>query len=150
MSLHICEVTKDNWRAVAALSVSEQQSHFIESNAYSLAESLFEKKGISVGLYDGDTLVGYAMYGWPSPVTESAWLDRFMIDYKYQRKGYAKRFLPILVQTIQQQYCCKKVFLSLHPDNKPAQILYESFGFQLNGEMDDSGPVFGVVMEWEA
>ncbi|WP_313799556.1 GNAT family N-acetyltransferase [Cytobacillus sp.] len=147
MSLHIREVTADNWRLVAGLSVSEQQTQFIESNAYSLAESKFENKGISVGLYDGEVLVGYAMYGWPSNVTQSAWLDRFMIDRRYQGKGYAKQFLPLLIQHIQQQYDCQKIYLSLHPDNKAAQRLYESFGFNLNGEVDDSGPVFGVVME---
>ncbi|MED3574235.1 GNAT family N-acetyltransferase [Cytobacillus praedii] len=147
MSLHIREVTTDNWRLVAGLSVSEQQTRFIESNAYSLAESKFENNGVSVGLYDGEILVGYAMYGWPSDVNRSAWLDRFMIDFRYQGKGYAKQFLPLLLEHIQQKYACQKIYLSLHPDNKPAQKLYESFGFYLNGKVDDSGPVFGVVME---
>jgi diamine N-acetyltransferase len=147
MSLHIREVTTDNWRLVAGLSVSEQQTQFIESNAYSLAESKFENNGVSVGLYDGEILVGYAMYGWPSDVNRSAWLDRFMIDFRYQGKGYAKQFLPLLLEHITKQYACQKIYLSLHPDNKPAQKLYESFGFYLNGKVDDSGPVFGVVME---
>ncbi len=149
MSLHISEVTANNWRSVAELSVAEQQSQFIESNAYSLAESQFEKKWKSVGLYDDETLVGYAMYGWPSSSTKSAWLDRFMIDYRYQGKGYAKRFMPLLIQQIHQQYSCEKIFLSLHPENKLAQNLYESFGFFLNGEVDTTGPVHGIVMELE-
>ncbi|MBS4174121.1 GNAT family N-acetyltransferase [Bacillus sp. FJAT-49736] len=146
MPLHIREVTKENWRAVAELSVSKQQLHFIESNAYSLAESQYEKKWISVGLYDEDTLVGYAMFGASSQERQSAWLDRFMIDHHYQGNGYAKRFLPILVERMQREYSCRKIYLSLHPDNALAQKLYESFGFYLNGEVDTSGPVFGVVM----
>lgn len=72
------------------------------------------------------------MYGWPSHSTQSAWLDRFMIDYRFQGNGYAKRFLPLLIQNIQYQYGCKKIYLSLHPDNKLAQQLYKSFGFRLN------------------
>lgn len=64
MTLHICEVTEKNWRSVAALNVAKDQQQFIESNAFSLAESLYEGNGTSVGLYDGETLVGYAMYGW--------------------------------------------------------------------------------------
>jgi len=147
MSLHIREVTKENWRSVAELAVSEQQAPFIESNAYSLAESQYDKKWISVGLYDDEILVGYAMYGWPSSIKQSAWLDRFMIDHRHQGIGYAKRFLPLLIQRIHQQFSCRKIYLSLHPDNIPAQKLYEKFGFSLNGEVDDSGPVFGVVME---
>lgn len=49
MPLHIREVTIENWRSVASLSVSEQQNQFIESNAFSLVESQFEENGISVG-----------------------------------------------------------------------------------------------------
>lgn len=147
MSLHIGEVTKENWRSVAALSVSEQQTHFIESNAFSLAECLFEKNAKSLGLYDDKTLVGYAMYGWPNRVKKSAWLDRFMIDYHYQGKGYAKHFLPLLIRYIQQQYDCKTIYLSLHRDNTRALKLYEFFGFRLNGEIDKEGPVVGMIME---
>ncbi|ALL23504.1 TPA: GNAT family N-acetyltransferase [Bacillus cereus] len=147
MTLHICEVTEKNWRSVAALNVAKDQQQFIESNAFSLAESLYEKNGTSVGLYDGETLVGYAMYGWYWEKRKSVWLDRFMIDQRYQGKGYAKRFLRLLIQFLQNKFECKTIYLSLHPDNKPAMGLYESFGFRLNGDIDDEGPVVGVVME---
>ncbi|MGF9874827.1 GNAT family N-acetyltransferase [Bacillus tropicus] len=147
MTLHICEVTEKNWRSVAALNVAKDQQQFIESNAFSLAESLYEKNGTSVGLYDGETLVGYAMYGWYWEKRKSVWLDRFMIDQRYQRKGYAKRFLRLLIQFLQNKFECKTIYLSLHPDNKPAMGLYESFGFRLNGDIDDEGPVVGVIME---
>ncbi|MDF9665969.1 GNAT family N-acetyltransferase [Bacillus wiedmannii] len=147
MTLHIREVTEKNWRSVAALNVAKDQQQFIESNSFSLAESLFEGNGTSVGLYDGETLVGYAMYGWYLEKRKSVWLDRFMIDQQYQGKGYAKRFLRILIQFLQDKYECKIIYLSLHPDNKLAMGLYESFGFRLNGDIDDDGPVVGVVMK---
>lgn len=147
MDLRIREVTTENWRSVVALSVTEQQNQFIESNAFSLAESKFEENGISVGLYDGKTLVGYAMYGFYSQQTESAWLDRFMIDFHFQGNGYAKRFMPLLIKHIQSTYGCKKIYLSVHPDNHQAIKLYEAFEFRLTGDIDDSGPVTGVVME---
>ncbi|MGU3353284.1 GNAT family N-acetyltransferase [Bacillus sp. M5A3_1b] len=147
MTLHIREVTEKNWRSLAALNVAKDQQQFIESNSFSLAESLFEGNGTSVGLYDGETLVGYAMYGWYFEKRKSVWLDRFMIDEQYQGKGYAKRFLRILIQFLQDKYECKIIYLSLHPDNKLAMGLYESFGFRLNGDIDDDGPVVGVVME---
>ncbi|MGR6010119.1 GNAT family N-acetyltransferase [Bacillus cereus] len=148
MTLHICEVTEKNWRSVAALNVAKDQQQFIESNAFSLAESLYEGNGTSVGLYDGETLVGLmqCMDGIGKNV-KSVWLDRFMIDQRYQGKGYAKRFLRLLIQFLQNKFECKTIYLSLHPDNKPAMGLYESFGFRLNGDIDDEGPVVGVVME---
>ncbi|EEL51078.1 MULTISPECIES: GNAT family N-acetyltransferase [Bacillus cereus group] len=147
MNLHICEVTANNWRSVAALNVTKEQQQFIESNAFSLAESLYEENGTSVGLYDEEILIGYAMYGWYSAKDNSVWLDRFMIDYHFQGNGYAKRFLHLLIQYLQQKFQCKKIYLSLHPENKLAMKLYESFGFRLTGDIDDEGPVVGVVME---
>jgi len=147
MSLHIREITQENWRAAAALTVSTQQQHFIESNAFSMAECFYEKNAVSVGMYDNDTLIGFAMYGWPDIQDQSAWLDRFIIDRHYQGKGYAKRFLLLVIRYIEQQYDCKKIYLSIHPENKHAQTLYESMGFELNGQMDDEGAVQGLVME---
>ncbi|WP_238188547.1 GNAT family N-acetyltransferase [Paenibacillus sp. L3-i20] len=147
MSLQLRAITADNWRAVAALQVAEKQDHFIESNSFSMAESLFEGKGISVGLYDGEVLVGYAMYGWYLASEGSIWLDRFMIDQGYQGRGYAKRFIRELLDHMQAEYVVQKINLSLHPDNERAMKLYESFGFRLTGAIDDNGPVVGVVME---
>jgi len=71
MSLRFCEVTTENWRAVAALTVADEQNHFIESNAFSLAECMYEKNAASLALYDGEILVGYAMYGWLDNVEKS-------------------------------------------------------------------------------
>ncbi|MBH5319613.1 GNAT family N-acetyltransferase [Paenibacillus sp. GSMTC-2017] len=147
MSLHLEEVTAANWREVAALQVAEEQGQFIESNSFSMAESLFEGNGISLALYDGEMLVGYAMYGWYSEEKQSIWLDRFMIDQQYQGRGYAKRFIALLLDYMSKKVVVKKVNLSLHPDNQLAMKLYESFGFRLTGAIDDDGPVVGVVME---
>lgn len=147
MNLHICEVTVHNWRSVAALDVTAEQRQFIESNAFSLAESLYEGNATSLALYDRETLVGYAMYGWYSEKNESIWLGRFMIDHNFQGNGYAKRFLHLLISYLQEKYKCKKIYLSLHPNNKLAMKLYESFSFRLTGDIDDGGPVVGVVME---
>ncbi|MDQ0268471.1 RimJ/RimL family protein N-acetyltransferase [Cytobacillus purgationiresistens] len=87
------------------------------------------------------------MFGWPADLTKSAWLDRFMIDARFQGKDYAKRFLKLLIQEMHHRYSCENIFLSIHPKNNFAQSLYEALGFYLNGEVDDAGPVFGIVME---
>ncbi|MFL0362131.1 GNAT family N-acetyltransferase [Pseudobacillus sp. 179-B 2D1 NHS] len=146
MSLRICEVTADNWMEVASLSVNDHQKDFIESNLFSLAQSKFEPHWKSVGLYDGERLVGYAMYG-RDKTTRRVWLDRFMIDQKYQGRGYASRFLSPLIKEIQQHYHCDHIYLSIYPGNTKARYLYEKFGFTLNGEKDEAGLVCGLVME---
>lgn len=147
MNLHVCEVTTSNWRSIAALHVAKEQEQFIESNAFSLAESQYEDNGISVGLYDEEIIVGYAMYGWYCEKDESIWLDRFMIDENFQGKGYAKRFLRVLIDYLQQKYHCKTIYLTIHPENNVALKLYESFGFNLTDEVDDTGSFICLVME---
>lgn len=145
MSLQICEVTADNWQTVALLSVENSQESYIEPNALSIAQSRFEPQWKSVGLYDDQTAVGYAMYG--LDITNGdVWLDRFMIDKNHQGKGYAKRFLAKLIKHVQDIYEKETVYLSICPENKVAQQLYEHFGFRLTGEIDDTGVISGLIM----
>lgn len=146
MSLHACEVTNENWQEVAYLSVHENQKNFIESNSFSLAQSQFEPEWKSVGLYDGEELVGYAMHGRETD-SGNVWLDRFMIDQHHQGKGYASRFLKLLLTRMEEKYRCEKIYLSIYPGNTAAQHLYEKFGFRLNGKIDDLGEFPCLVME---
>ncbi|AXI00150.1 GNAT family N-acetyltransferase [Sporosarcina sp. PTS2304] len=146
MSLHACEVTNENWQEVAYLSVHESQKNFIESNSFSLAQSKFEPEWKSVGLYDGEELVGYAMHG-RDKTSGKVWLDRFMIDQHFQGKGYASRFLGLLLSKMETIYQCETIYLSIYPDNTKAQTLYEKFGFRLNGEIDDLGEFPCLIME---
>ncbi|MCU4774985.1 GNAT family N-acetyltransferase [Bacillus wiedmannii] len=149
MNLHICEVTSNNWREVANLSLNKDQQKFIESTAFCLAESRFEENSTSVSLYDGKQLIGYAMYGWYCDEDQSIWLDRFMIDASFQGKGYAKPLLRLLIEYLHQKFHCKTIYLSIHPDNKFALRLYESIGFRLNGEIDEEWQFgFGLEMEF--
>ncbi|MDV6378298.1 GNAT family N-acetyltransferase [Sporosarcina sp. GW1-11] len=146
MSLHACEVTNENWQDVAYLSVHDNQKNFIESNSFSLAQSTFEPEWKSVGLYDGEELIGYAMHG-RDKTTRKVWLDRFMIDRHFQGRGYASRFLKLLLVRIERIYQCNMIYLSIYPDNKKAQYLYEKFGFKLNGEIDNLGEFPCLIME---
>lgn len=143
MDLFIREVNADNWDEVAMLSVNEDQKEFIESNAYSLAQSKFEAGWTAVGLYDGEALIGFAMYGLHKQ-TGRVWLDRFMIDKQFQGRGYGKKAMQCLLDHIQAVYQPKTIYLSIFKENKHAQTLYEKFGFRFNGEIDIGGE---LVME---
>ncbi|MDY0409759.1 GNAT family N-acetyltransferase [Virgibacillus soli] len=147
MKLVIKDVNKDNWRQVAALKVAHEQSDYIESNLYSIAQSAFETYWKSRALYAGDTLIGYAMYGAFSDKEKTVWLDRFMIDITYQGKGYAKQFLPMLIREIKELYPCNRIYLSVVLENKVAIRMYEKLGFRFNGDIDDTEVIAGHVME---
>lgn len=52
MKTEIRRVTKENWREIVQLKVAKGQENFIESNAESLLEAVFEGEDwVPVGLY---------------------------------------------------------------------------------------------------
>ena len=55
------EVSKDNFRAIASLSVAEDQKNFVANNAFSMAEASFEEEAWFRAIYAGNTPVGFAM-----------------------------------------------------------------------------------------
>ncbi|ABS39999.1 GNAT family N-acetyltransferase [Clostridium botulinum] len=144
MNLHLEEVTIKNWRSIAALKANENQQNFIESNAYSLAEWKFVPDFHPKAIYDNNKLIGFAMYGYFKKETR-LWLDRFMIDYKYQNKGYGKSSLELLISVMINEYKCNKIYLSTFKDNIGAIKLYEKFGFEFNGEFDENGELIMVL-----
>ncbi|NFJ20890.1 GNAT family N-acetyltransferase [Clostridium botulinum] len=144
MNLHLEEVTIKNWRSIAALKVNENQQNFIESNAYSLAEWKFVPDFHPKAIYDNNKIIGFAMYGYFEKETR-LWLDRFMIDYKYQNKGYGKSSLELLISVMINEYKCNKIYLSTFKDNIGAIKLYEKFGFEFNGEFDENGELIMVL-----
>ena len=58
-----------------------------------------------VGIYDSDTLIGFAMYGYfPEPAPGQLWLDRLLIDKRYQGKGYGKQAVLSLLDRLHTEY----------------------------------------------
>ncbi|MGG0153164.1 GNAT family N-acetyltransferase [Bacillus mycoides] len=140
MKLHICKITKENRHEIANLKVTEEQHEFIEStvaNCLIETDTKYKENAVSVGLYDSNTPIGYAMYGWFEEEEKSVYLNQFIIDSTCQGKGYAKPLLGLLMEYFKEVYNCKVMYLSIHLENKLAQKLYESIGFHLTGEIDD-------------
>ena len=128
---------KCNWIDLINLSVKNNQSNFIESNLYSIAESKFEESWKTVGIYNDDILIGFSMYG--KLEDNRVWLDRFMIDHKFQGRGYGKLSLKFLIDSLYREYECEEIYLSIYEDNINAIKLYKSYGFEFNGELDTKG-----------
>ncbi|MBO1306742.1 GNAT family N-acetyltransferase [Enterococcus sp. 669A] len=136
MDLTIQPVNQDNWRQVAQLSVQPEQRDFIESNAQSLLEAAYDRSlnWHPLALYDGDTMVGFAMIG--AHRDESMWLDRIMMDQHFQGQSYGKHFIPLLLDYMQTNFGVEKVYLSAHEENEKIFAYYERFGFIDSGKHD--------------
>ena len=137
--LHFKSVNAENRREVEGLTVFSEQAGFIESVSECLREADELELWRPVGIYDSDTLIGFAMYGYfPEPAPGQLWLDRLLIDKKYQGKGYGKQAVELALRFIRTFPCGKadSCWLSYEPENTVAKSLYASFGFIETGEKD--------------
>lgn len=141
MNLRFEKINSTNREQVELLHLLPEQEGFIESVHECLEEADERKEWRPVAIYDNSTLVGFAMYGFFSQPSSAgqAWLDRLLIDSRYQGSGYGKLAVSALLNRIQTEYQCREVYLSVYEDNIGAIRLYEKIGFQFNGELDTKG-----------
>ena len=133
------------------LSVSQEQESFVAPNDVSIIEAYTAITGngyaFPFGIYEDDIPVGFLMVGFdaddywedaPSIAKENYNLWRLMIDKNYQKKGYGKEAVRLVLEFIKTFPCGKADFcwLSYEPENEVAKRLYHSFGFAETGEMD--------------
>lgn len=135
-------VTKENWHALIDLKVREDQKKFVASNLYSIAQSKFgdEYQGhwdlFPFGIYDGDEPVGFLMYAFNfEHQREQAYVQRLMVDEKFQGKGYGKFAMQKALEIFRADERIKNVAISYEPDNDAARKLYASLGFVETGEI---------------
>jgi Acetyltransferases, including N-acetylases of ribosomal proteins len=129
------EITRDNFDDCISLKVSEKQKKFVAANTYSLAQAwAYYKTAFPFAIYNDNVLVGFIMLGYyESENCYTIW--RFMIDERYQGKGYGKAALLLGVQYLVETHGAKEVFLSVVPGNTIAEGLYRSVGFERTGGM---------------
>ena len=141
MKIHVEQVTEENLNDVLTLEVLDNQKRFVESTEECLKEAKTAKCWRPVGIYDGEQLVGFSMYGFFRQYFPfgRVWLDRLLIDRRFQRLGYGKAALPILLERLWKEYHRKTIYLSVVEENAGAIHLYRSAGFFFTGELDVHG-----------
>lgn len=142
------EITNENRRELFNLKVSEDQRKYVASNLSSVASCyVLSTNGSQVFpriIYDDTKMVGFAMivygntgYEQPDYAVNSYCLLRFMIDERYQSKGYGRKAMAKIIEFIkdfpagQADYC----WIPFKDDNTKAKKLYESFGYLDSGEV---------------
>ena len=134
-------VTAQNWNALIKLKVNENQSHFVASNLYSIAEARFgfEEQGhwnlYPFGAYVDEEAIGFVMYGFNfSHPRFQAFILRLMVDQRFQGKGYGREIMQLVLERFREDERIRNVGISYEPENLPAQTLYASLGFVEPGE----------------
>lgn len=171
--IHLEKVTGDNVKEIVGLRIAKEQKEFVASNQWSLVDaylSLADGEPVfPFGIYNGKTPVGFIMINyfndW-SGYKRDAWLNsdayrfykdeffyyvwRFMIDKRFQRRGYGREALRLALDFIRTKPCgeAKYSVISYAPENEVAKKLYASFGFQeLNepGYYEDGDEISAVL-----
>lgn len=114
--LEFRSVDRNNFRDILKLSVGEGQEHFVATNAYSLSQAKAQPECVPFAIYDGETLVGFCMYGMDVGDREY-WIYRLMIDRAYQSRGYGREALSLLLERLQADCSHHMVYLSCNPEN---------------------------------
>ena len=145
------KITYKNYvKTIWGLKVTPKQKHFVASNTGSLAEAYvaITNGGVAFpfAICRNNKPVGFLMIGYglsddddlekedPEFVKmakKSYCLWRFMIDKRYQRKGYGRKAMQLALDYIRTFPCgeAETVWLSYEPENEVAKKLYASFGF---------------------
>ena len=131
------EITADNLEVVLKLKVSKEQENLVSTTAYSLAQAyVYRENAYPFAIYADDTLVGFIMFGFYE-LRNQYTLWKFLIDEKYQNKGYGKMALALGIEYMKKQYDIKEMYTGVAIDNDVAERLYHSVGFQLTGLIEN-------------
>lgn len=132
MTIVLRAITKDNWETAAGLNVRDDQADFVTPNVWSIAESKFYAPLQPTAIYDGGTMVGFLMFG-RDPQDGQFWLYRFMIDTRYQRRGYGRAALQRLIDLLRRTPNSPELNVGYNANNSAAEALYLSVGFKKSG-----------------
>ena len=129
--LYLKTITKENWLKAISLKVREDQEKFVASNVVSLAQLNFLENFHAKGIYHGDEMIGFTLYGIDEDDHEY-WIYRMMIDQKYQGKGYGKQVIELVIDDIKnrKENHHQTITLSYEPNNEHAKRIYAKMGFQ--------------------
>ena len=124
------EITENNLEQVLSLDVFEHQNDYVSTTAYSLAQAwLYHDTAFPFAIYTDDLLIGFVMLGYYK-VKKQYTLWKFLIDKRYQNKGYGKKLLLWGMQHIREKGD-EPITLHVAEWNNNALMLYKKVGFEI-------------------
>lgn len=127
------EITTDNLRPICGLAVAPDQNQFVASNAVSIAEASFYDHAWFRAIYADDTPVGFVMLSLDF-VKPEYYLWRFMIDARYQGRGFGERSLALVIDYVRSLPEARELLLSYVPNAGNPAPFYARLGFEETGQ----------------
>ena len=162
--MQLVDITSENWEDVIFLTTNESVTvksgeesfeakgmpslceNHVASNALSIVQSVYEDGWVVKAIEQDGELIGFTMFGW---CEEEGFYElcRFMIDIRYQNRGYGTQALRMILEEMKSRFGCKEIFLSTGPDNVRAKHVYEKVGFRSEHRMLDDEELYKIVLE---
>lgn len=136
-TVYMKDIDDTNESIVRNIKIKPGQEKYIESVDECLAEAKEIQEFHPVAICSEGDIVGFAMYG-SFGSDKDTWIDRMMIDEKYQGKGLGRKAMLRLIDIVKEEYDINE-YLSIIEGNEAAQHLYNSIGFEFINEKDPNG-----------
>lgn len=137
MAVTLRDITGDNYFQVLELKISPEQeaAKFVAPVVRSLADAwYYREEGITYpkAIYAKDDLVGFIMYDL-DPEAQQVFIWRFLIEQRYQGKGYGRQTIETVLAMAKEQAQMTKVVADYVDGNEPMKKILLDLGFEETG-----------------
>ena len=136
----IIPLSPENFEAVVALRVRDDQTAFVAPNVLSIAQAKTWDYLVPGVIAKDGTPIGFALYG-KDPTSHRVFIVRLMIDHEFQRAGHGAEALRLLLVKLREAYACTVIDVSVVPGNSGSERLFRKLGFMPTGETDEDGEI---------
>lgn len=140
--LRLTEVTEENWTDVASLSVRESQRKYLAPAIGILARGyVYRDCNAKIFVIENDgVIVGMALVRDFTDEPLGYDLQQFMIDGRYQGKGYGSAALELILEELRSENRFDRVEVCVKREDAAAIHVYLKHGFFDSGYIDDAAP----------
>ena len=134
----LADVNENNFEALRRLDVAPEQRRFLDSPLGILARGYVYRSSRArvIGIAEGETVIGVALVKDLDEEPACYDLQQFMIDRRFQGRGYGAAALGLLLDRLRQEKKYADVEVCVHRENDAALALFEGAGFVDTGYVD--------------
>ena len=125
----IRDIDEKNWGV--DLKVSPSQKHHVAGDAVIMARAYAYRnlRSRAFIVYDGTLPVGMGLY-YDNPECSCYDISQFFIDERYQHRGYGRKAMQVVLDTLKQERKFSRVELGCMEDNPVGRKFYAQLGFE--------------------
>lgn len=134
MQVTLEPVTIDNFEALMDMELPPEQTSYLASNAYSIAQSHYYPDYQPRAIYVDGVPVGFALYDIAGDGEAGHYaIYRLMVDHARQHQGIGRAAMALLLAEIRACADVRRITICYQPGNGNARRFYASLGFVETG-----------------